>query len=373
MENLDPIKGISGTLVSAVLGLNPWKSPLNAYNAIFGLEDEEEREVMTWGTKLEPLIAKEYQARTGAILWPNTDFGLDYRFPLRHTKFSWWTGTPDRLVIEDPKYLIDPELYHTDREKAQAVMEEVLNDHSFWGQVIKGWEAKTAGWRMMHLWGEEDTDEVPDFYLVQVSWYLGLIRSYNPQITEWDLSVLLGGQQFRTYQVRYNPKLIDAMAARAVDFWQNHVLTRTPPKPSADPAWQDFFRKFYPRETKPMTDASKEEQTLFLALWEARQQLDTWQERYETLANELKLRLGDREGIQGSIGNLVWKLTWKATKGRQRTNWEAAFKDLQDRLGMAWQETIEEVMRMHTITEPGVRRFLPSWPKEQKQKGEKVA
>ncbi len=373
MENLEPAKGISGTLVGTIVGVNPWKGPLHAYNAIFGLEDEEEREAMAWGTRLEPLIAREYQERTGAILWPHTDFGLDFRRPLRHREIEWWTGTPDRLVITDPKWLIDPDLYYADGEKARAAMEQALADPDFWAQVEKGWEAKTAGWRMLHLWGEEDTDEVPDLYLVQSSWYLGLSRSYNPRIAEWDLSVLLGGQQFRTYQIRHNPRLEEVMFQKAAEFWQAHILARTPPKPSADPAWQEFFQKFYPRETLPLAEATPDEQGLFIELWEARQKLDAWQERYEALSNELKLRLGDREGIQGSFDNLTWKLTWKLTKGRTRTDWEAAFKDLQDRLGPVWQETVDEVVKEHTTASPGVRRFLPSWPKEPKRKKEKAA
>uniref|UniRef100_A0A7C3ZAM2 YqaJ viral recombinase domain-containing protein n=1 Tax=Desulfobacca acetoxidans TaxID=60893 RepID=A0A7C3ZAM2_9BACT len=371
MENLEPVKGISGTLASAVLGVNPWKSPLSAYNAIFGLEEEEEREAMRWGTKLEPLIAREYQERTGAILWPHTDFGLDYRHPLRHAEIPWWTGTPDRLVIEDSKYLIDPELYYADGEKARAAMEEVLTDPAFWAQVEKGWEAKTAGPRMARLWGEEDSDEIPEVYLIQSSWYLCLTRSYNPKITSWDVSVLLGGQQFRTYTVEFNPKLAEAMAARASDFWHNHILTRTPPKPRADPAWQAFFRRFYPVETQPLTEATLEEAAKFFELYEAKKNLDIWQNQYESLANELKLMLGDRAGIQGGeFGD--WKLTWKKIKDIQKIDWKAVVDELCQRLPDL-AETIREAVKAHTTIVPGPRRFLPSWPKEPQPKQKKEA
>ena len=370
MENLKPIKGISGTLAGAVLGVNPWKSPLRAYNSIFGLEDVEEREAMTWGTRLEPLIAREYQERTGAILWPGTDFGLDHHHPMRHAEIPWWTGTPDRLVVNDPKYLIDPELYYADGEKARAVMEETLADPAFWAQVERGWEAKTAGPRMAVLWGEEDSDEIPEIYLIQSSWYLCLTRSYNPEITTWDVSVLLGGQQFRTYQVRFNPKLAEAMAAKAVDFWQNHVLTRTPPKPSADPAWKEFFRRFYPGETQPLTEATTRETKLFTDLWRAHVSLTAWEEHYESLTNELKLLIGDREGIKGTIDNLPWKLTWKKTKDIQKTDWKAALDELYQCLPDL-EVTIKEIVNAHTTTIPGPRRFLPSWPKRPQPKQKK--
>jgi len=320
---------------------------------------------MTWGTRLEPLIAREYQERTGAILWPGTDFGLDHHHPMRHAEIPWWTGTPDRLVITNPDYLIPPEHYYSDRHAANEDMLTVLKDPGFWKQVIGGWEAKTAGPRMAILWGEEDSDEIPEIYLVQSSWYLCLTRSYNQEITTWDVSVLLGGQQFRTYQVRFNPKLAEAMAARASDFWHNHVLTRTPPKPSAAPDWQEFFRRFYTMETQPLTEATTAEQQKFMELWEVKKELDAWSERYESLCNELKLMLGDREGIQGIAGSTAWKITWKKTKDSQRTDYKAAIEDLCRRLPDL-QETIKETIADHTAIMPGPRRFVPSWPRSPK-------
>lgn len=364
LENLEPVKGISGTLAAAVLGVNPWKSPLKAYLAIFGLDDDEEKEAMVWGSRLEPLIAREYQERTGAILWPHTDIGLDHRYPLRHAEIPWWTGTPDRLVINDSKYLIDPDLYYADGDEAREAMEKCMADPAFWRQVVRGWEGKTAGLRMARFWGEENTDEIPELYLIQSSWYLSLVRSYNPDISEWDVSVLIGGQQFRTYQVRFNAKLAETMKAKAAEFWHNHVLTRTPPPPSADPAWREFFRKFYPQETMPLAEAAPEEEKLFKELWFTHKQISLLQELYETLANELKLRIGDREGIRGNINGKPWKLTWKTAKGTERTDWQAVIDSLCRRLPDL-QETIRSTVAEYTTIRPGSRRFLPSWPKEE--------
>jgi hypothetical protein len=81
--------------------------------------------------------------------------------------------------------------------------------------------------------------------------------------------------------------------------------------------------------------------------------------------------LGDREGIQGTLNNLGWKLTWKLAKGRVKTDWEAAFKEVHSRLGPEWEEFVGELVANHTQTGPGTRRFYPSWPKEPKTKGKK--
>jgi predicted phage-related endonuclease len=365
--NVEPIKGIGGTLVGAILGVNPWKSPLQAYNEIFGLEDMEEREAMRWGQKLEPLLAREYQERTGLMLWPNIEMGLDYRKPLRNAWEEWWTGTPDRLVIQDGAWLVNPK-----DPKAVEAIEEILADPLFWKNVIKGWEGKTAGYRQMPLWGECGTDEVPEIYLVQSHWYLDLVRSYNPDIEEWDLSVLLGGQEFRSYTIKHNPKLGQVIYRTAKKFWEEHVLRRTPPAPSADPAWKEFFRHFYPEATRPLEEATPGETRLFLDLWVAHRRLKKAEEDYESIVNALKLQIGEREGIQGvltdmidtegRVADLAWKVTWKATKPIQKTDWKGVIQTLQDRLPDLVL-TIEEVVAEHTETVPGTRRFVPSWPK----------
>lgn len=356
MERIEPVRGISGSLAAAVMGVNPWKSPLSAYLEIYGLAEEEEREAMLWGSRLEPLLAREYQERTGAILWPHTDFGLGHRYPLKHKEISWWEGTPDRLVIEDPRFLIN-----TNTEKAQAAMEEVLADPAFWRQVVKGWEGKTAGWRMMHLWGEEDTDEIPEIYLIQCSWYLELTRSYNPNISNWDVSVLIGGQKFRTYKVDYNSDLVESMKAKAGEFWHEHVLARTPPPPSADPAWKKYFRIFLAESSSPLEKASEREAELFYEAWRAYKNLKAMEQEYEALCNALKLAIGKREGIEGD----GWRITWKKSKDRVETDWEKAYFALCEYCadkGLLIND--EDFSGKYTIIKPGPRIFRPVWPRE---------
>ena len=58
--------GIGGSDVAAVLGLNPWKTPLDVWNDKLGLsEDKGMSEPAYWGTVLEDTVAREFQQRTG--------------------------------------------------------------------------------------------------------------------------------------------------------------------------------------------------------------------------------------------------------------------------------------------------------------------
>ena len=57
--------GIGGSDVAAVLGLNPWKTPLDVWNDKLGLsEDKGMTEPAYWGTVLEDTVAKELDRKS---------------------------------------------------------------------------------------------------------------------------------------------------------------------------------------------------------------------------------------------------------------------------------------------------------------------
>lgn len=351
---MEPVTGISGTYAAAIMGINPWKSPLEAYLAIFGLDDTQENEAMRWGSRLEPLLAREYHEQTGAFLWPSITKGLDRKHPLRHAKHEWWVGTPDRLIITDPNFLVPDGI---SEEAQQNYIEECINSKRFWSQVVRGWEAKTSGVRMAQFWGEPGTDQVPEPYLIQASWYLSLVRSYNPDVTHWDIVVLIGGQEYRQYQIQHNQKLEDAMTEKAWSFWRNHIMTNTPPPPNADPAWSRYFKNFLPEDEQPLGNATIEEEQKYFELFEIKKQIDQLQERYDTLVNELKLLIGKRSGICGHN----WRITWKKSKDVIKTDWSKVIHDMLQ-IAPDMEGTIQNLIEKHSKKVQGQRRFVPIWP-----------
>lgn len=373
MPQIEPVKGISGTLIGAIADLNPWKSPVNAYNAVFGLaEPDDEKQAATWGQRIEPLLARQYQDDTGAILWPNVDFGMDYKQPMSHQSFPWWTGTPDRLVIADPKWLIPVELYVNDYDQAMHDIKVMLTLGDFWKSVRGGWEGKTAGYRMMGLWGEQGTDSIPEMYLVQSAWYLSMCRSWNPKITRWDLSCLIGGQDYRPYIIDYSPKLEESLTRLGLNFWENNILARTPPPVSADPAWKQFFQRFYPQETEALAEPTDADVKNFLELYDISLQLKPLENRKETLENTIKLALGEREGFAGTLADgKVWKVTWKKIKDSRVIDYEEAVAEFMEISTRKLQTFMQEILDKHTKDKIGVRRMNTSWPKEPKPVKEK--
>lgn len=88
-------------------------------------------------------------------------------------------------------------------------------------------EAKTSGIvgpGTPHQWGEPYTDEIPDYYLLQVHAQLlvtGAKRAYVP--------ALIGGRGFVMFLVWNNPRLTDVIQQASEQFWHEHIEARIPP------------------------------------------------------------------------------------------------------------------------------------------------
>ena len=88
-------------------------------------------------------------------------------------------------------------------------------------------EAKTSGIvgpGSPHQWGEPGTDEIPDYYLLQVHAQLlvtGARRAFVP--------ALIGGRGFVMYVVRAHQGLEDQIQRASEQFWTEHVEARIQP------------------------------------------------------------------------------------------------------------------------------------------------
>lgn len=88
-------------------------------------------------------------------------------------------------------------------------------------------EAKTSGIvspGSPHQWGEPGTDEIPDYYLLQVHAQLlvtGAKRAFVP--------ALIGGRGFVMYVVRSHQGLEDQIQRASEQFWTEHVEARIQP------------------------------------------------------------------------------------------------------------------------------------------------
>jgi putative phage-type endonuclease len=174
--------GIGGSDISAVLGLNRWKTPVELYLEKIGESETTETEPMKWGKLLEELVAREWSALTGKKV-------RRVNKTVRHNSHPFLMCHPDRDVVGLPEIL----------------------------------EIKTSRYDG-EKWGEENTDEIPIEYVLQCHWNMFLCGADVCHVP-----VLFGGNQLRNYIVKADKSLQEKLIGRALHFWTQNVIPKIPP------------------------------------------------------------------------------------------------------------------------------------------------
>ena len=252
-------RGIGGSDAAAILGLNPWKTPMDVWLEKTGefTRNDEENEKMYWGTALEDVVAREFMTRTGLKVRRRNAI-------LQHRKHRFMIANVDRLVIG---------------HKA-------------------GLECKTAGQYSANNWAMG----VPDYYMSQVQHYMA-VTGYKA----WYVAVLIGGQEFKYYKVTRDDSFIRELIQAEIEFWRL-VEAKTPPPIDGTKASTELVKKLYPEAEK-----GKEIDLPF----EAFELIQQYEQAYEEekrinlikdeAANRLKEMLGDAE--RGTIHGrtVIWQ------------------------------------------------------------------
>lgn len=192
--------GIGGSEIAAIVGLSQYRTPTQVWESkVNPVQDEETSQPAYWGTVLEDVVAKEYALRTGNKVQRLTK-------QMRHPDFEFAIANIDRAVI-------NPAISGNVRWKdGKLTTDRIL-------------ECKTANGFMAKQWGEVGSDQVPDSYLIQCQWYMGVTGA-----SICDLAVLIGGQDFRIYTIVRDDDLINDLLIQGAAFWEL-VQSRTEPDP----------------------------------------------------------------------------------------------------------------------------------------------
>lgn len=171
-------RGIGGSDIATILGLNKWKSPLQLFLEKTGkvvAEDLSDKEVIYWGNVLEDVVAKEFERRTGKKVRKRHVMFCDDKYP-------YMRANVDREVVGE-----------------NAVL-----------------ECKTTDKRNADQWVD---DQVPTNYILQCQWYM-MIRGYEKAY----IACLIGGNQFVFKEIERDEELIEIIKGKAVEFWETNVL-----------------------------------------------------------------------------------------------------------------------------------------------------
>lgn len=253
-------QGIGGSDASSAVGLNPYKSAYELYLEKRGElkpEDLSDNEAVHFGHVLEDIVAQEYSRRTGHQVRRRNAI-------LQHSDHPFMLCNVDRLIVG--------------LENGPGVL-----------------ECKTAGaFSSSEVWGDPGTDEVPEPYLVQVQHMLS-VTGYT-----WSkLAVLIGGRDFRIYDIQRDDELIADLIDAETYFWEC-VQDGTPPAVDySAPSTEPLMKRLYPG-----TDGSVIELDSDIAEWaEIERDAAEKVKKYQDLRKEAKNRLLDAVG-NAAIGLL---------------------------------------------------------------------
>lgn len=191
----DRSKFLGGSDIAAVLGVSPWKTPLDLWrDKITPRADGERKKVFTRGIRWESVVAEMLVERLEAD---------------GHTVEI--VGTNNRYRDQEHAFM------------AAEIDFEVKLDGS---EEITNVELKTVHPFKMKEWGESDSDDMPVHYTAQVMHGLGVTQRRHGI-----LAALFGADELRAYPVEADSETIAAIRQRGLEFWQNHVLTKIAPEP----------------------------------------------------------------------------------------------------------------------------------------------
>lgn len=202
--------GIGGSDIAAVLGMSPWKTPLDVYNEKLGLVEPPDlaaNEAVHFGNVLEDVVADEFGRRTGLKPRRNNQH-------LVHKAHPFLMANIDRAITGQPFGMrCGLECKTTDKWAAKP---------GLWGEGAVFERDSDGELQIAHY-----DDQVPDWYLLQCAHYMAVTGA-----DLWFLAVLIGGNDFRIYTIRRDLELEAVLERKAERFWNDHVLAQTPPPPT---------------------------------------------------------------------------------------------------------------------------------------------
>ena len=255
-------QGIGASDVAAIMGLNPFKTAVGVYMEKVGLTPDVPNENMEWGKEFEQIIAARFADKTRLRIEWLGDLTVIGPEP-------WMFAHPDFKIAHEPH----------------------------------GGEAKMTGGYDKDAWGEEGTDQIPDYYVTQAQWQM--------LCTGWEsvfVTVLFSGRARiqKHYRVWNDPEMAAMMMEGTRDFWEKHVVPQLQPALDWSPASKEYLARRFPSVVEKVREATDEEAALAGEYARVHATFGALEKVKESLANQIKEKIGD----YGSVIGEGFKLSW---------------------------------------------------------------
>ena len=254
---------IGGSDISAVMGLNRYKTPLRLWLEKTGgikPDDLSNNEKVQWGIKLEEIVAQEFSERTGKKVIRQTK-------TYTHNKYPFLVAHVDRLIVGTDELL----------------------------------ECKTSS-NFNKDWND---DGIPQEYILQVMWYLGITGRKKGYI-----ACLINGSDFQIREIEFDENVFNLMVISAVKFWEMVQKLEAPAVTAND---GDTLQKMYPTYVDDIQEMQELEALIALRQQasqekdDARKVLKEKEKVVDEYDNELKSRIKSILGVSTDKYLVTWK------------------------------------------------------------------
>lgn len=255
---------LGGSDISAVMGMNRWKTPLQLWMEKTGQSDPvdlSDNEAVTLGTELEDFVARKFERVTK----------MKVRRPpvnhYTHPKNEWAKAQIDRLIEGTDELL----------------------------------EVKTCSAFKLKEW---DGESVPQEYILQVYWQM-LVTGRR---VAW-IAVLVGGQKFLYKKIEADDDFQRSLLEKATVFWG---MVKDGVAPSAMYGDDAALVALHPK-ADDLIQAVQEMETAIARRQELSGQIADLEEEKDIIEVKIKECIGDHLGLKTE----KYKVLWTPTKTKR--------------------------------------------------------
>lgn len=254
-------RGIGGSDVSCLLGINKWKSEIELWMDKTNQTNEPavENEAMQWGNIMEPIIRNHFAEVMDKTV-------VEVKAMLQHPDYPYMLADVDGLTVDD------------------AGNPAIL-------------EIKTASEYKRSEW-EED---IPTYYQTQVQHYLcvtGVAKAY--------VAVLIGGNSFKVYEVDADAEIQSMLIAVEQEFW-NKVQNMIRPEMDGSDAAKDLLDNIYRGGIAEQIILPEEAIEYVDQYIEACAEEDNAKAKKQEASNRIKEIMGDYDKAKCLNHTISWK------------------------------------------------------------------
>lgn len=254
--------GIGGSDIGTVCGVNPYSSPRMLYLQKTGQFDNDimpssyssdaSKERMLFGHILEPVVASEFERRSGKRI-------VNVKATFQHNEYPWALANVDRFIVDENNVIIG-----------------VL-------------ECKTAGEYLNSDW---DTGDIPISYIYQLNWYLWITG-----LKYGCFACLVGGNKFHMIEVYRNEDLVAEMIQKADTFWNHNVKQLIPPDFIGNEADKDLVNAENSEVVKnsEIVVSDEEYDNTAVRIYQIKKQLKDLEAELLECSNKIKDKIGCNE------------------------------------------------------------------------------